>query len=676
MRFDAVIPQHLLDTRQVRFVDACFEHGLAFRPLDIGQGTQRGFNGVFIRHAGLIARLVRQRQLAITIPMAVESHGMDLLNVVALLGAGVVAVPIFRRLGLGSVLGYFTAGLAIGPFGFKLFRHPESILHVAEFGVIMLLFIIGLEMHPSRLWQARRQIFGLGVSQVLACGGLLTIAGMAFGLSAPVAFIAGMGFVLSSTAVIMQMLEERGEASTAMGQKAVSILLLEDLAIVPLLAIVAALAPGAEGAAPQSGTVLIGIAALVGLVIVGRFIINPMFRLLAAARAREVMTAAALLVVLGAAYLMELGGLSMAMGAFVAGVLLSESTFRHQLEADIEPFRGLLLGLFFLAIGMSLDLSVIGAQWTAIIGYVVLFMTAKALGIYAIARFFGDGRRDAVGRVALFTQGGEFAFVLYTAALGGGIFTAEQSAIFTAVVIFSMALTPLTSLVIHKLMPPEQPVLDGVEQPDGLEGNVLIVGFGRFGQVVSQPLLARGFDISIIEADVDMIRSASEFGFKVYYGDGTRLDVLKASGAAKAEAIIVCVDKREAADRIVALVQSEFPLTKLFVRAFDRGHAMDLIRRRVDVQVREMFESAMLFGEMALRELGVPDDAVVEIMEDTRRRDEERLELQVAGDIRSGLNLMRNNSPRPAPLTKPRKAIEAYNIEDGVAVPFTPLPSA
>lgn len=605
--------------------------------------------------------------------MAVESQGVDLLNVVALLGAGVIAVPIFRRLGLGSVLGYFTAGLIIGPFGLKLFRHPEAILHVAEFGVIMLLFIIGLEMHPARLWQARRQIFGLGVSQVLACGGLLTIAGMAMGLSAPVAFIAGMGFVLSSTAVIMQMLEERGEASTAMGQKAVSILLLEDLAIVPLLAMVAALAPTAAGGVHRGG-VLIGIGALFGLVVVGRWVINPMFRLLAAARAREVMTAAALLVVLGAAYLMELGGLSMAMGAFVAGVLLSESTFRHQLEADVEPFRGLLLGLFFLAIGMSLDLTVIGAQWQAILLYVALFMGAKAVGIYGIARFFGDGNRDAISRVALFTQGGEFAFVLYAAALSGGIFSAEQSAIFTAVVIFSMALTPLTSLLIHQLMPAAQPAMDGVEQAEGLEGRVLIIGFGRFGQVVSQPLLARGFEISIIEADVDMIRSASEFGFKVYYGDGTRLDVLTASGAGKAEAIIVCVDKREAADKIVALVQSEFPLTKLFVRAFDRGHAMDLIRSNVDVQVRETFESAMLFGQMALRELGVPDDAVSEIMDDTRRRDEERLELQVAGDIRSGLDLMRKNDPRPAPLTKPRTPVQAFNVEDGVAAPFTPLP--
>lgn len=604
--------------------------------------------------------------------MSAASQSIDLLQVVALLGAGVVAVPIFRRLRLGSVLGYFSAGLAIGPFGLALFAHPESILHIAEFGVIMLLFLIGLEMHPSRLWQARRQIFGLGATQVLACGALLTVVGVACGLRVEVAFIAGMGFVLSSTAVIMQMLEERGEASTAMGQKAISILLLEDLAIVPLLAIVAVLTPGAEGT-PRSADVLLGIGALAGLIIVGRWLLNPMFRLLAAAQAREVMTAAALLVVLGAAYLMELGGLSMAMGAFVAGVLLSESTFRHQLEADIEPFRGILLGLFFLAIGMSLDLSVIATQWNVILGYVALFMLAKAASIFAVARLFGDNARDAISRVALFTQGGEFAFVLYSAALAAGIFSAQQSAIFSAVVILSMALTPLTSKLINGLLPAQKESLDGVETPDGLAGRVLMIGFGRFGQVVSQSLLARGFEVSIIESDVSMIRTATEFGFKVYYGDGTRLDVLQASGAAKAEAILVCVDKREAADKIVDLVKNAFPLTKLMVRAFDRGHSMDLIRKRVDFQIRETFESAMLFGQTALRELGVPEDAVAEIIEDTRRRDEERLELQVAGDMTSGRDLIHSNAPKPAPLTKPRGKVQAYNVENGVAAPFTPL---
>lgn len=609
--------------------------------------------------------------------MTAPTHGIDLLHIIALLGAGVVAVPVFRKLRLGSVLGYFTAGIVIGPFGFALFTDPSAMLHIAEFGVIMLLFIIGLEMDPRRLWQARRQIFGLGASQVVACGAALTTVGMLCGLTLPVAFVAGMGFVLSSTAVIMQMLEERGETSTEAGQKAISILLLEDLAIVPLLAIVAFIAPG--GSEADAGTrnlsILIAVASLAALILAGRFLINPMFRILASAHAREVMTAAALLVVLGAAYLMDLGGLSMAMGAFVAGVLLSESSFRHQLEADIEPFRGILLGLFFLAIGMSLDLATIREHWLSVLGYVALFMLAKAIGIYAVARLFRDSSRTAIKRVALFTQGGEFAFVLYAAAASAGIFTAQDNALFTAVVISSMALTPLTAAAITALMPKESERMDGVSKADGLEGSVLLIGFGRFGQVVSQPLLARGFSISIIESSVEMIRAAGDFGFKVYYGDGTRLDVLHASGAAKAEAIIVCVDKQETANKIVELAQAEFPLTKLFVRAYDRGHAMHLIRKKVDMQVRETFESAMLFGEMALRQLDVPEDALVEIMDDTRKRDAERLARQVVGDITSGRDLMRGNmKPAPKPLVKPQEQAETYNIEDGVAVPFSPLP--
>ena len=603
------------------------------------------------------------------------SHGVALTHVVALLGAGVVAVPIFRRLGLGSVLGYFAAGLIVGPFGFGVVSHPQSILHVAEFGVIMLLFIIGLEMNPARLWQARRQILGLGLTQVLTCGLLLTLVGMyVLGLHWKPALVASMGFVLSSTAVVTQMLEERGETSTRSGQRAIAILLLEDMAIVPLLALVAFLAPGETADAAHRGTnIIVAIGAVAGLIIIGRWLLNPMFRLLAAANAREVMTGAALLVVLGAALLMDIGGMSMAMGAFIAGVLLSESTFRHQLEADIEPFRGLLLGLFFLAIGMSLNLPVIGKHWPTILAYVAAFMATAGTAIYLVARRFRLDRNDAVMLVAMFTQGGEFAFVLYTAALASGIFTAEQNAMFTATVIVSMALAPINAKIAERLLPKEKPSLDGIEKPRALEGQVLMIGFGRFGQMASQALLARGFDISIIEADVDMIRTASDFGFKVYYGDGTRLDVLKASGASNAEAILVCVDKREPADKIVALVKSEFPLTKLFVRAYDRGHAMDLIRQDVDYQIRETMESAFRFSEMALIKLGVPRDEVDDIMDDTRRRDEVRLELQVAGDMRSGTDLLRSNAdPLPTPFTRPRNAGVVYNSEEGGA-PFTPL---
>lgn len=590
--------------------------------------------------------------------MAVEAQGDQLIHIVVLLGAGVIAVPIFRRLGLGSVLGYFSAGLAIGPFGLGLFNDPESILHVAEFGIIMLLFVIGLEMQPSRLWKLKAEIFGLGVAQVGLCAALLTATGIyLFNISPAAAFIAGCGFVLSSTAVVVQMLNERGEISTTGGQQAVSILLLEDLAIVPLLAVVALLTPGGAEADMASRAQEIGVAALViaGFIAAGRFLLNPLFRILAAANAREVMTAAALLVVLGAALLMELGGLSMAMGAFLAGVLLSESTFRHQLEADIEPFRGLLLGLFFLAVGMSLDLSVIAREWQMIVAVTAAFIIVKGIGIYAVARLFRSSNRAAINRVALFAQGGEFAFVLYSAALNEGMFSAELSAIFTAVVIISMAITPLTTLALHAFMPAPAPSLDGLETPDGLNAHALIIGFGRFGQVASQGLLARGFDISIIEDDVEMIRAASDFGFLVHYGDGTRLDILHASGAGRADAVLICVDKRDAADRIVELMQSEFPLTKLYVRAWDRGHAMHLINQKVEFQIRDTFESALVLGQAALEGLGVPEDEAAEIIGDVRRRDTERLDLQVAGGIYAGQDLMLGNTPRPGPLTTPKK---------------------
>ncbi len=597
--------------------------------------------------------------------MAAEGLTGDLIKVVSLLGAGVVAVPLFRRLGLGSVLGYFTAGLAIGPYGVGLFPNPESVLHVAELGVVMFLFIIGLEMQPSRLWNLRREIFGLGVSQVVLCGTLLTGVGYAYGLPLPAAFIAGMGFVLSSTAVVMQMLNERGESSTPQGQQAVSILLLEDLAIVPLLAVVALLAPASSAQSNGWLSVAIAAAAVAGLVVAGRYLLNPMFRLLALAHAREVMTAAALLVVLGSALTMQLSGLSMAMGAFLAGVLLSESSFRHQLEADIEPFRGILLGLFFLAVGMSLDLGVIARNWMLIGFAVIAFMSVKALGIFIVAKVSGSRTREAVTRVALFSQGGEFAFVLYSAAASAGIFDAQTNAVASATVILSMALTPLLVLALDRFLPPEETSLDGVDLADGLNGRALIIGFGRFGQVASQALLARGFSVSIIEVDVELIQAAAGFGFKVHYGDGTRPEILHASGAERAEVILVCVDDRETSNRIVAVAQEAFPHAKLFVRAYDRGHAMDLIRAGVEYQIRETFESAMSFGTAVLLGMGVPEQEAAEIAEDVRRRDAERLDLQVASDIYAGVSLIRGNAPVPAPLTKPKTAGKIHgNVPD------------
>ena len=606
--------------------------------------------------------------------MAEASTGLELGHVAALLAAGVVAVPVFRKLGLGSVLGYLAAGVAIGPFGLALFREPETILHVAEFGVVIFLFIIGLEMRPKRLWGMRNEIFGLGAAQVGLAGLCLTLVAMAAGVSAPVAFVGAMGFVMSSTAVIVQMLEERGDLPTPAGQRAVSILLFEDLAIVPLLAIVALLGASmgqsAESTTPLWQSIGLALAALAGVLVVGIYAINPVFRFLARNGGREVMTAAALLVVAGTAWIMDGAGLSMAMGAFLAGVLLSDSTFRHQLEADVEPFRAILLGLFFLSVGMALDIGVVITDWRIVVAGLAAFMVVKALVIYVVARLFKARHHEAIERAALFAQGGEFAFVLYSAAATAGVIDAQAGAALTAIVILSMALTPLTTLALKRFLPKEAGLspedAEGVDAAEGLRGRVLIIGFGRFAQVVSQPLLARDVDVSIIENDVEMIQAAGNFGFKVYYGDGTRLDTLRASGAGKAEAVLVCIDKPEAADKIVQLVKSEFPGVKLLVRAFDRGHSLRLIQAGVDYQVREIFESALRFGQAVLEELGVPDDEVADVIADVRRRDQARLDLDLTGGLKAGAALMRGNmpTPQPTPYIKPHREGRLVNEDE------------
>jgi len=384
--------------------------------------------------------------------MAEANLGATIGPAVILMGAAVVAVPLFRRLGLGSVLGYFTAGLLVGPSALGAFSDPNSILHFSELGVVMFLFIIGLELRPQKLWTIRGQIFGLGLVQVFAAIAALTMTGwLLFGLSGPAAFIAGSGFVLSSTAVIMSLLQERGELSGAQGQQSVAILLFEDLMIVPLLAIVAFLSPSSHGNAGLSDVAL-ALAALLLLLAVSRWALNPFFALLAKAHAREVMTSGALLVVCGAALLMDAVRLSMAMGTFLAGVMLSNSSYRHQIESDVEPFRGLLMGLFFMAVGMSLDLSVVAAEWRLLLCMLPAFIITKGIVVYIVARLFGTSNNHAIHRTSMFLQGGEFAFVLYTAAAAGGVIDARENALFATVVILSMALTPLLILVIDGLL--------------------------------------------------------------------------------------------------------------------------------------------------------------------------------------------------------------------------------
>ncbi|TCB34266.1 potassium transporter [Acinetobacter sp. ANC 4910] len=597
--------------------------------------------------------------------MSAEADSLSLISPVILLTAAVIAVPVIKRLGLSSVLGYLIAGLIIGPFGLAFFYDSASILHIAELGIVMYLFVIGLEMRPSHLWSLRKEIFGLGTLQIIACSLGLTGVGLVYGYPWQVSFVCAAGFVLTSTAIVMQLLGDRGDIAQPRGQKIVSILLFEDLLIVPLLAIVAFIAPNhvVESTSVRLQNIGIGLISIAGLIAAGYWLLNPLFRLLAAAKAREVMTAAALLVVLGAALLMQISGLSMAMGAFLAGVLLSESTFRHQIEADIEPFRGILLGLFFLGVGMSLDLNVVKSNWPLILSAVIALMCVKAVMIYLTARLTKSPHTEALDRALLMAQGGEFAFVLFTAAMSAQVISAVERSNLTAIVVLSMILTPIIGILFKRFTQKTAQVsLDNIRIADGLSGKVLMIGFGRFGQVTSQLLLARGVDVTIIDNDIDMIQNAERFGFTIYYGDGSRLDILHASGADTAEAIVVCVDHKDTTNKIVELVQHEFPLTKLLVRSYDREHALHLAKQNVDYMIRETFESAMVFGGAILEELGVDLNEVEEISREIRERDKERFETEVAADdVYAGIGLQ-YTGPRPtAPLITPKHTGQIIN---------------
>ena len=542
--------------------------------------------------------------------MAAEGPSFDLIQVVSLLGAAVVAVPLFKRLGLGSVLGYLAAGLAIGPYGLALVTDSHSIIHIAEFGVVMFLFVIGLEMKPSHLWGLRRQIFGLGSLQVVISAILLTIVGTLFGASWEVSFICASGFVLTSTAIVMQVLGERQELASPRGQRIVSILLFEDLLIVPLLAIVEFLAPGTpDGAAhatPLWQTIGIALLSLSALVAAGLWVLNPLFRVLAASRAREVMTAAALLVVLGAGLLMEMGGLSMAMGAFVAGVLLSESSFRHQLEADIEPFRGLLLGLFFLGVGMSLDLKVVAENWGIIVSGVIALMVVKGLCVYGVARLARSNHADALDRALLMAQGGEFAFVLYSAAANAGVIDATVNANMTAIIVLSMAITPLI-LILHRRFA-AQPAQTREADTFDEHHPILVVGMGRFGQIVNSMLQMSGHSTTVIDLDPTTVAGFNRFGTKTHFGDASRPELLLAAGIENTRLLVIAIDNREQALSIARFAREVNPNIDIVARAYDRLHTFDLYQAGADEIVRETFDAAIRAGKRALERLGMSRD--------------------------------------------------------------------
>lgn len=544
--------------------------------------------------------------------MAVEGAG-DLVRVVALLGAAVVAVPLFKRIGLGSVLGYLAAGLVIGPFGLQLVSDPGAILHIAEFGVVMFLFVIGLEMKPSHLWSLRRQIFGLGSLQVILSAVVMTLVSVQFGVTWEVAFVCSAGFVLTSTAIVMQVLGERKALSTKRGQKMVSILLFEDLLIVPLLAVITFLSPiENENAMPWWESAGIAMLALALLVFIGRFILNPVFRILAASKAREVMTAAALFVVLGSALLMEEAGLSMAMGAFVAGVMLSESAFRHQLEADIEPFRGLLLGLFFLGVGMALDLNVVADNWLLILSGVIALMLTKGICIYLVARAAKSTHQTAIERALLMAQGGEFAFVLFSAASAQGVINETVNANMTATVVLSMVFTPIV-LILYERFKPKAKTEDVQGDEIDEQNPILVVGLGRFGQIVNDLLRLSGYATTVIDLNPTMIKGFNEYGIKSYFGDASRREFLIAAGLESADVLVIAIDNRQQAIDIAHFAREVNPNIKIIARAYDRFHTFDLYKAGANEIVRETFDSAIRAGKRTLEALGMEPEVVKEI---------------------------------------------------------------
>jgi monovalent cation:proton antiporter-2 (CPA2) family protein len=577
-----------------------------------------------------------------------------LREAVVFLGAAAVMVPLFSRFKLGAVLGYLTAGMLIGPSGFGLISETEDILKFGEYGIVLLLFVIGLELQPSRLWALRRDIFGLGTAQVVVCG--LALAGALLLLTALTwqsALVVGLALALSSTALVVQYLQEKGELNTRDGERIFSILLMQDLAIVPLLIIVSALARVPDTTTPE-GWLLVAysVAAIAGLVLVGRYVLNPALRLFGQVGTRDIFVIAALLTVLGAALLMSSFGLSMALGAFVAGVMLADSPYRHELEADIEPFRGLLLGLFFLAVGMTLDLRVVLENPGQVLLLVAVLMAVKTLSIAALARLFGAPWPVAWPTGLLLSQGGEFAFVLLASAVAGLLIRPEAASLFTAVVTLSMlgSLLLVTLYRRYDARRVQKREDAGLEGPEAARpGTVIVLGYGRFGQIVTQLLHARGLDVVLIDTKPEQIERSRTFGWKVYYGDGFRPDVLRVAGARDAQLLLVTTGGAWDPHRLDA-VRAAFPHLKIVVRAHDRTHYMRLVDADIPFAVRELFHSAIEVGRIALAELGTPPETIDEIAEEYVRRDRERLALQVAsGDIMAG----RDNIFRPGHGWKP-----------------------
>lgn len=530
-------------------------------------------------------------------------HGNVLLYVMIYLAAMVVVVPLAKRFGLGAVLGYLLAGLALGPYGFRLAENTESVKLLAELGVVLMLFTIGLELDGKRLWAMRHRVFTFGALQVVVCGASMALVMVGFGLSLTAGLIVGITLALSSTAVAVQLMNDRNLMGSHAGQSVFGILLFQDMAAIPLLIAIGILAPSA-GSVPFQ--VLPALAAIVTVVFLGRYLVGYLLRRIASQGSRELFVGAALLLVIGVMEGMTHVGVSSGLGAFLAGVMLASSEFKHELEADLEPFKGLFLGLFFITIGSSLDMALLQLQWVPILGMLALFMVVKFGLLYGLAFAQRIGKRERITFATLLGQGSEFAFVVSSLALGGGLLTAQQGGTLNLVIGLSIAASPLLmklhDAVVAKFL--SHTKTSRAMDTDMDHSPVVIAGFGRYGQIIGRTLLSQGISTTVLDHDSDHIESMRRFGFKVYFGDATRLDLLEVAGVHKAKVLVVAVDSRDTIDAIVALAQKHFPHVTLVVRALDVRHVFDLHAAGIQHVQRELFEGSLASAKQVLTELG------------------------------------------------------------------------
>ena len=560
-----------------------------------------------------------------------DSHGF-MFNLVVYLSAAVIAVPLFARLGLGSVLGYLAAGVSIGPWGLGLIQNVGDILHFSEIGVVLLLFLIGLELEPRKLWTLRRPILGVGGTQVLITAGLIFPLGLLLGMRWQTAAVAGLGLALSSTAIALQSLKEKNLLPTPAGRTGFSVLLFQDIAVIPIIALIPLLGfKIIDGGGDHHSTpVIIGV--MFGIFVIGRFFLRHIFGFVASTHLREVFTALSLLLVSGIAAIMETLGISKALGAFLAGVLLADSEYRHALESDIEPFKGLLLGLFFISVGMSVNFGLLLESPLLILAITVALVVLKASVLYGIATFTGIPPSQRGLFSLTLAQGGEFGFVLFGFAVSAGAMDAHIANQLILAVALSMAMTPLLLIANEKIIEPRFVQVNDLpmDDIDDNQNPVIIVGFGRFGQVVGRLLMANKITPTLIDNNPEQLERVRRFGYKSYYGDALRLDVLRSAGAAQAKLIVLAMADSETINQTIELIRREFPNLKIFVRAFDRGHAMHLIDNEVDGFARETFASALELAQDALMEFGFSEWQARRLGEKFKKFDLDTLDQQVA----------------------------------------------